>query len=527
MNESNVNNTTEKWTLISTILASSMVFIDSFAMNIVLPAIQTDLNISGKSILWIINAYSLFLSSLLLVGGSLGDLYGRKKIFIIGIVIFGVSSFLCGISPNDKLLIAARAFQGVGGALLVPGSLAIISAVIPSERRGKAFGTWSTFTMLTTIIGPAFGGWLAGLGLWRVIFFINIPFTVFVIATLIKVPENRNESAKKLDITGAILATLGLAGITYGFLEASDKGFEHVIIQLSLFAGIISIVAFIFVEMKSAHPMIPLKLFKSKAFSGINAMTLFLYAALSASLFFLPLNLIQVQDYPEEIAGLTLLPFAILVSGLSRFTGNFSDKYGPRIPLIVGPLFAGLGLLLLTFPGLTEGPKDFWITFFPGIVMLGIGMGIVVAPLTATVMAAVPEKNSGIASGVNNTMARTAGLLAVTVLGAIILITFRTALTLNVNDFNISDDKKTELINSAGDLAETKPPRNLTIEEVRQVKKIIKTSFIQSFDFIIYISVALTLLGSFISMMTVKKEICSGRQKVSNAEVRIKDAMCR
>ena len=288
----NVNSSTEKWTLIATILASSMVFIDSFAMNIVLPSIQADLNLSGKSIMWIINSYSLFLSSLLLVGGSLGDLYGRKKIFIIGIVIFSVSSLLCGISPGAELLIAARAFQGIGGALMVPGSLAIISAIIPAKKRGKAFGTWSTFTMLTTIIGPAFGGWLAGLGLWRVIFFINIPFAVFVIAALIiKVPENKDESAKKLDIPGAILATLGLSGITYGFLEASDKGFGNFTIQLSLAAGLFSLIAFLIVEMKSTHPMIPLKLFKSRAFSGVNAMTLFVYAALSVSLFFLPLVL--------------------------------------------------------------------------------------------------------------------------------------------------------------------------------------------------------------------------------------------
>ena len=524
----NVNSSTEKWTLIATILASSMVFIDSFAMNIVLPSIQADLNLSGKSIMWIINSYSLFLSSLLLVGGSLGDLYGRKKIFIIGIVTFSVSSLLCGISPGAELLIAARAFQGIGGALMVPGSLAIISAIIPAKKRGKAFGTWSTFTMLTTIIGPAFGGWLAGLGLWRVIFFINIPFAVFVIAALIiKVPENKDESAKKLDIPGAILATLGLSGITYGFLEASDKGFGNFTIQLSLAAGLFSLIAFLIVEMKSTHPMIPLKLFKSRAFSGVNAMTLFVYAALSVSLFFLPLNLIQVQGYPEAIAGLTLLPFAILVSALSRFTGNFSDKFGSRIPLIVGPICAGIGLFLLTFPGLTEGPKDFWTTFFPGIFVLGTGMGILVAPLTATVMASVPENNSGIASGVNNTMARTAGLLAVAVLGAIILITFRSDLTSNVNAFNISDDKKTELINASIDLAETQPPQSLTVEETQQAKKIIKASFIQSFNFIIYISVVLTLLGSLISMLTVKKDICSGRPKVSNTDICIKDVMCR
>lgn len=506
-NEIIIKGSVERWTLISTILASSMVFIDFSALNVALPAIQTDLNISGKSLLWIINAYALFLSSLLLVGGSLGDLYGRKKIFVIGILIFSISSFLCGISPGKGLLIAARAFQGVGGALMVPRSLAIISAVIPGERRGKAFGTWSMFSALTTIIGPALGGWLAGLGLWRVIFFINIPFAIFTIAALIiKVPESKDDSAKKLDITGALLATLGLSGITYGFLEASDKGFGNPVIQLSLAAGLLALVAFIIVEKKSAHPMMPLNLFKSKTFSGVNAMTLFVYSALSASLFFLPLNMIQVQGYSEEIAGISLLLFAILISGLSRFSGIFSDKFGARIPLIVGSFLAGLGLLFFTFPGLTGGAKDYWTTFFPGILILGIGLGIVVAPLTATVMECVPKDKTGIASGVNNTMARTAGLLAIAVLGAIILITFRNTLEANVNDLEVSESKKTELINNAGNLAETQPPQQITTEQTSQVEQVIKTSFIQSFDFIIYIAVALAWLGSIIAMFTVKKK---------------------
>jgi EmrB/QacA subfamily drug resistance transporter len=489
-----------------------MVFIDSTALNVALPAIQTDLNISGKSLLWIINAYFLFLSSLLLVGGSLGDLYGRKKIFILGIIIFSISSFLCGISPGKELLITARAVQGVGGALMVPGSLAIISAVIPAERRGKAFGTWSMFSAFTTIIGPALGGWLAGLGLWRVIFFINIPLAILTIAALIiKVPESRDESAKKLDITGAVFATLGLSGITYGFLEASDKGFGDLLIQLSFAAGIISLIAFIIVEKKSNHPMMPLNLFKLKTFSGVNTMTLFVYAALSASLFFLPLNLIQVQNYPEEIAGFAMLPFAICISGLSRISGTFSDKFGARKPLIAGSFLAGLGLLLLTFPGFTEGPKDYWTTYFPGIIVLGIGMGIVVAPLTATVMSCVPKQNSGIASGINNTMARTAGLLAVAILGAIIIIMFKTTLKQNVAGLNITEKEKTELIENARNLAGTQPPQHLNGVEKNLVMKIIKSSFIQSFDFIIYISVVLTWLGSLVAMVTVKKGILSGR----------------
>lgn len=498
----------EKWTLISTILASSMVFIDFTALNVALPAIQKDLNISGKSLLWIINAYTLFLSSLLLLGGSLGDIYGRKKIFIAGIIIFSISSLLCGISPGKELLIASRAFQGIGGALMVPGSLAIISAVIPSQRRGKAFGTWSTFSALTTIIGPVLGGWLAGLGLWRAIFFINIPFALFTIAALaLKVPENKDEGAKKLDITGAALATFGLSGITYGFLEASERGFGNIFIQLSLILGFISLAVFIFAEKKSRHPMMPLSLFKSKTFSGVNIMTLFVYAALSASLFFLPMNLIQVQGYSEEIAGFAFLPFAVILAGLSRFSGIFSDKFGARIPLIVGPFLAGIGLLILTIPGLTEGPKDYWSTYFPGIIILGTGMGIVVAPLTAAVMASVPEHNSGIASGTNNTMARTAGLLSVAVLGSLVIITFRGNLEKNISSISIPEKKKKDLINNSGKLAETQPPDGLSKEKTNQINKVIKISFVKSFDFILYISAALTWLGSLIAAATVKKEI--------------------
>jgi MFS family permease len=240
------NRNIEQWTIVSTIIASSMVFIDFSSLNVALPAIQNDLNINGKSLLWIINAYSIFLSALLLTGGSLGDIYGRKKIFIIGIILFSSSSFLCGISNGELMLIISRASQGIGGALMVPESLAIISAVIPSERRGKAFGTWSAYSALTTIIGPVLGGWLAGLGLWRIIFFINIPLAIFTIFILIyKVPESRDEEVNRLDISGALLGTLGLGGITYGFLEASDSGFGNFRIESALTIGIISLIAFI------------------------------------------------------------------------------------------------------------------------------------------------------------------------------------------------------------------------------------------------------------------------------------------
>ena len=506
----NVISNTERWTLIATILGSSIVFMDFSALNVVLPAIQQDLGLSGKSLFWIINAYSLFLSSLLLVGGSMGDIYGRKKIFIIGIILFSISSFLCGISPGKNLLIAARAFQGVGGALMAPGSLAIISAIIPQERRGKAFGTWSTFSALTTIIGPALGGLLAGAGLWRFIFFINIPFAIITILILVKkVPETRDESATKPDIPGAVLATLGLSGITYGFLEASDKGFSNIIIQSALVIGFVALVLFIYAENKSRHPMMPLDLFRSVTFSGVNALTLFLYAALSAALFFFPLNLIQVQGYPEQIAGISLLPFAVIMAGLSRFSGVFSDKFGTKGPLVIGPFLSGLGLLILSLPELTRGPKDYWLTFFPGIAVLGIGMGFAVAPLTTTVMACVPKQNSGIASGINNAMARMASLLSIAVLGALILISFKNNLETRVDKLNIQQTAKQELISHAKDLADTQPPKDLTAENTNQVVSSIKTSFINSYRLIMHICVVLTWLGAFIAFFTVKRGVLS------------------
>lgn len=490
-----------------------MVFVDFSTLNIALPAVQEDLNITGKDLLWIINSYAIFLSSLMLVGGSLGDIYGRKKIFVIGIIIFSLSSFFCGISGDIDMLIAARAFQGIGGALMVPGSLSIISSVVPSERRGKAFGTWSTFSALTVSAGPVLGGWLAGIGLWRVIFFLNIPLAAFtVFALMVHVPESRDNSAYKLDIPGAILTTIGLTGISYGFLEASDNGFEDLRVITALSIGTLAIISFIITEKKSRHPMMPLNLFKSKTFSGVNILTLFMYTALNAALFFFPLNLVQVQGYPEEIAGLAVLPFAVLISAMSRFSGAFSDKFGARKPLIIGPLITGTGLFLLTVPGLTDGPSHYWSTFFPGIFILGLGMGIIVAPLTTAVMAAVPSHNTGIASGINNTMSRIAGLLAIAVLGTIIIISFRNNLESHTAGMEISKQKKTELINNSNKLAETKPPEGLSKRDSHRITQNIKDSFVNAFDLIIFISVILSLISAVTAFFTVEKGILKSNE---------------
>lgn len=496
---------TENWTLAATIIASSMVFIDFSALNVALPAVQKDLNISGQSLLWMINIYVLFLSSLMLVGGSMGDLYGRKKVFIAGILIFASASLLCGVSPGIEMMIASRGLQGLGGAMMIPGSLSIISSVIPAERRGKAFGTWSTFSALTTTAGPVLGGWLAGIGLWRLIFFINLPLAVFTIFALVtKVPESRDESAKKLDVPGAILATFGLAAMTYGFLGASDTGFADIKNIIALSLGFISIISFILTELKSHHPMLPMHLFKSKTFSGVNILTLFMYTALNASLFFYPLNLVQVQGYSETSAGLALLPFAILISIMSRFSGIYSDKFGARKPLIAGSVISALGLYFLTLPGLTEGPSHYWSTFFPGILTLGIGMGIIVAPLTAAVMASVPFQNTGIASGVNNTMARIAGLIAIAILGMVIIISFKNNLEEYAERQNIPTKVKTELIDSSNRLGETKPPMNLDDHLKEKISTDIKYSFVNSFNLIVLISVLLSLLSAVTAFLYVE-----------------------
>ncbi len=507
----NQSSTVETWTLTAAIFASSMVFIDLSTLNVALPAIQRDLGINGKNLLWIINAYTLFLSSLMLLGGSLGDIYGRKKIFVIGIIIFSISSFLCGISSGIEMLIIVRGFQGIGGALMVPGSLAIISSVIPSERRGKAYGTWSTFSALTTSAGPVLGGWLAGIGLWRVIFFINIPLAIFTIfALLAKVPESKDESAKGLDIPGAVSATIGLAGITYGFLEASDTNFAAARVIVPLSVGVLAIILFLIIEFRSNHPLMPLSLYHSRSFSGVNLLTLLMYTALNVGLFFLPMNLVQIQGYKEFSAGLAILPFAILISAMSRFSGAFADKFGARIPLIAGPLIAGAGIFLLSFPGVTAGPSDYWGTFFPGILILGVGMGIVVAPLTATVMSSVPSGNTGIASGINNTMARIAGLIAIAVLGSFMIIFFKGNLESRTSSLTLTHNQKTELIKNSDDLAEAKPPEGLMDKEKTLINSDIKHSFVNAFDLILYISAALSILSALTSFFTVEKGILKG-----------------
>ncbi len=499
--------TGERWLLLATVLASSMAFIDSTALNVALDALQTSLNASGADLLWVVNAYALLLAALLLAGGALGDLYGRKRVFMIGITVFTAASLACGAAADTGSLILFRAVQGAGAALLVPGSLSLITALVNPARRGRAIGTWSTLSTLTTLGGPVLGGFLAGAGLWRLVFFINVPLGLLALWILARhVPESRTSARRRLDIPGTLFATLGLAGITYGFIQASDVGWAGAALPLA--GGALALGLFLLVEWRSPHPMMPLGLFRSSAFSGANLLTLFLYAALAAAPFFLTLNLIQVQGYPEQNAGATFVPFALLLGGMSRWAGGLVDRVGARLPLVVGPAIAGVGFLLLALPELTGGAETYLTTYFPGIVVLGMGMGITVAPLSTTVMNAAPQESAGTASGINNAVARTAGVLAIAILGALALAFFRADVLARAETLGITDPAaRAQLEAEAARFGQMQPDPDLfSAEQISALNQAIDLAFVGTFRLVAVIAAALAWLSALMAALLVPRQ---------------------
>jgi len=500
---------TSVWVLTATILASSMAFIDGTALNVAMPALQAGLHASGEQLLWVVNAYLLMLAALIPIGGSLGDALGRKRVFAAGIVLFMLSSLVCGISPSIGFLIAARLIQGAGSALMIPGSLAIITAYFGRESRGKAIGTWSAFTTIVTVAGPILGGVLSNAGLWRGVFLINFPLGVCaLLVLLLKVPESRDEkSSGRIDSLGAALLAVGLAGPTYGLLSAPDMGFGDPRVFATLLAGVLALAAFVLVEARSRSPMIPLGLFSSRTFSGVNLLTFGLYGALSAGTFFLSLNLVQAQSYSMAAAGFAFTPFALILTALSRWAGGLVDKGGPRLPLIIGPAIAGAAFLFMAFSGLSDGPSHYWVTFFPGVVLLGIGMGITVAPLTTAVMSSVATHFAGTASGINNAVSRTAGVLAIAVVGAIALFVFSHALQARTAPIEITSAARAALSAEAARLGAATVPAEVGSERVGEIQAAIRLAFVDAFHVVMLICAALAWIGAALAGFIVERKM--------------------
>jgi EmrB/QacA subfamily drug resistance transporter len=492
------------WILAATIIGSSLAFIDSTVVNVALPALQTSFHATVTDVQWVVESYGIFLGALILVGGSLGDRFGRRLIFVGGVAIFALASVACGIASNVHQLIVARSVQGVGAALLVPGSLAIISTSFDEKSRGQAIGTWSGFTAITTAIGPVLGGWLVQHASWRWVFFINLPLAAAVIAiSLWRVPESRSATAGHIDWLGALLATLGLGALVVGFIESASLGWQHPAVLIALIVGCGCLVLLLFVEAHVTSPMVPLALFASPGFSGANLLTLFLYAAMGIFFFLFPLDLIQVQGYSATATGAAMLPLILLIFFLSRWSGGLVSRYGARLPLIIGPLVVAVGFVLFTVP---SAGGDYWKAFFPAVIVLGLGMAITVAPLTTVVMNSVSQDRVGAASGINNAVARIAGVLAIAVFGIVMVHTFSSRLNQNLAHLFLPPNVLEVIQSGEIKLAGLPVPMGLSPATSAAITKSIGDAFVFGFRIVMLLCAGLSVASSAIGWLMIPKD---------------------
>jgi EmrB/QacA subfamily drug resistance transporter len=499
----------QRWTLVAAILGSSMAFMDGTVVNVALPAIQKRLDATAAQAQWIIESYALFLAALLLVGGVLGDRFGRRRVFVIGVALFAGASAWCGGARTAQELIAARALQGIGAALLVPGSLALLSAGFPQSDRGRAIGTWSAFSGITAAIGPVVGGFLVDHLSWRWAFVLNVPVGLALVAICLRrVPESRGEVADgPIDVAGAASATLGLAGVVYALIEAPARGGSSAEVLAAAALGVAGLAAFIAIEARARAPMLPLHLLRNRDFAGANLLTLLLYAALGGSLYFFPLDLIQVQGFGATEAGAALLPFILIMFSLSRWAGTLVDTVGARLPLVVGPAIAAAGFAAFARPGVGSG---YWTTFFPAICLLGVGMAVTVAPLTTTVMNAVGAARAGTASGINNAVSRAAGLLAIAAFGVVLSSAFDTHLDASLAHLALPADAIDAIEAQRHRLAGIELPAALSAEAAAQAKAAIGEAFVSGFRHVMLLAGALSGFSALAAWMLIGGRAAGG-----------------
>lgn len=492
----------QRWTLLAAILGSSMAFIDGTVANVALPALQRALDANAFEAQWVIESYALFLASLLLVGGALGDRFGRRRVFMIGVGLFTAASAGCGLSATVGQLIVARSVQGVGAALLVPGSLALISATFEQSQRGRAIGTWSAFSGIAAAVGPVIGGYLVDHFSWTWAFLVNAPIgVVLLIICATKVPESRGDTSKaRVDVWGAVFATLGLAGLVFAFIEAPNRGWGSAPVLGAAAVGVVGIALFVRVEAVGRAPMLPLKLLRVRSFAGANALTLLLYAALGGGLYFFPLNLIQVQGFGATGAGAAMLPFIAIMFALSRWAGQLVDRFGARPPLVAGPVVAAIGFAMFALPGTGA---NYWLGFFPAVCVLGLGMSITVAPLTTTVMNSVGAGLAGLASGVNNAVSRTAALLAIAAFGLVMATAFDAALGARLAPLQLPPEALQSLAAQRHKLAAIVPPCGVDAATASALKQAVGESFVAGFRWVMLLCAVLAVLSALSAWLLI------------------------
>ena len=483
----------ERAALVVATLGATMVFMDATALNVALPAVQRDLEATGPELLWIVNAYTLPLAGLLLVGGALADRRSRRGIHVAGIAVFEAASVGCVLASSPSLLIAARALQGVGAALMVPSGLAILAAAVPASRRGRAIGTWSACSVISTAAGLLAGGLLAHADLWRAIFLLNLPLGAAAVLVLGRViPEGRSPGrAARLDYPGASLATLGLSAVSYGGIEAASRGLADPGVRGWLGAGMAMLLGFVLVEARTPAPLLPLALFRVRRFASACLGALGLYTGLYAVLTFLPLNLVQIQGYDAATAGVVQLPLIAALAVSATWAGRLADRHGLRVPLMVGSAVTGLGFWLLALPGVTAGPRSFWTSYLVPLLVLGVGMGISMTALSATLLGVVAPDRLGLAAGINGTLSRVAGVLAIVILGAIALASFQRALERRAAALGVTPETRAALSRAAIRLGDTRPPAGAGTAERAAVDQATRLAFVDAFRLLARIAAGL------------------------------------
>lgn len=490
------------WVIATTSLGSGMAFLDSAVMNVALPAVQMDLDVSARDVQWVFGAFAVVLAAFLLLGGTLGDHYGRRRIFVLGATIFAAASVWCALAPGTGQLIAARAVQGAGGALLVPASLAIVGASFEGRQRAKAIGLWGALSSLAMAVGPVLGGWLVEDVSWRVAFLITPAMAFVAIPIALRhVPESRDPEAHKLDLIGAAIATIALAGLVYGLIESSASGFASPVVLAGLLLGVFALLTFVFVERHERDPMLPPSLFRSRNFDGANLVTLLFYMSLTGSLYYVPFLMMQVHGFSAFVTGSVFLPFVAMALLLGRLSGYILTHFGVKMPLVAASLVAALGYAQFAMPGVEHG--SYWSFFFPAMVVQGFAMALVITPLTTVALGSVDSEHSGLASGVNNVAARLAAPLAVAMLSVFLYGVFSTSLDARLDSMNLPREVRSEMEAAKAHLGAAEAPEGVNTRTATHIERAIDESFVAGFRAVMLVCVGLALASALAAILLV------------------------